>query len=410
MATMPPQDPIEAQLMAHIADHESELISFCRQLLQTPSVNGVDDELAIAKVITNYARSLGLVTEIAGLSAERPNAIVHTDTQGDTGLLLIGHLDTVAPGDAQAWTYPPFSATIDDGKLYGRGAVDTKAGMASAIIALAALKAVPDSLHKGRASFIGVPDEESGATGTLGIRWLAAQSKLNGLGSIYCYSGRDIYLGHRGLIRFEITCKGESLHTGSDEWQNGEKGINAVTAMSRLLLKLEAAEFPAGEGYFSRFKTVMTPGTVINGGTGVSIVPDTCTALVDVRTVPGTDAAVFDYMEQAVADVKSAVPGLEIDVKPFIHLSAAISDERAPMFSIVEDVTQQLTGQRPTRLVAGPANEGYLLIEHGIPTICGFGPIGDNFHALDEYVEVDSLVETAQIYALTAHRLSAHVK
>ena len=151
MATMPPQDSIEAQLMAYIAEHESELIEFCRKLLQTPSVNSVDDELAIAKVITHYAHSMGLVTEIAGLSAQRPNAIVHTEEQGDTGLLLIGHLDTVAPGDAQAWTYPPFSAAIANGKLYGRGAVDTKAGMASAIIALAALKVVPDSLHKGRA-------------------------------------------------------------------------------------------------------------------------------------------------------------------------------------------------------------------------------------------------------------------
>ncbi|MCA9881732.1 MAG: M20/M25/M40 family metallo-hydrolase [Anaerolineae bacterium] len=408
MPTVQPQNSIEAQLLAYIAEHADETTEFCQEMMRTPSVNGVDDERAVAELIADFAGSKGLLTEVAGSSEARPNVIAHTHPDGETGLLLIGHLDTVAAGDKSAWTYPPFSATLADGKLFGRGAVDTKGGMAAAIMALAALKAIPGALVQGRASFIGVPDEESGATGTLGIRWLAAREKLKGKGAIYCYSGRDIHLGHRGLIRFEITCKGESVHTGSDEWQNGQKGTNAVIAMARLLLKLEEAQFLAGDGYFSRFKTVVTPGTMINGGIGVSIVPDRCAALVDVRTVPGADQDVLDFVARAVAEVQAAHPGLKVDVNKFIHLSAAISDENAPIFSIVEDVTEQLTGLRPRRLVAGPANEGYLLIEHGIPTICGFGPIGDNFHAIDEYVEVNSLVETAQIYALTAHRMSAY--
>jgi acetylornithine deacetylase/succinyl-diaminopimelate desuccinylase-like protein len=58
-------------------------------------------------------------------------------------------------------------------------------------------------------------------------------------------------------------------------------------------------------------------------------------------------------------------------------------------------------------VVAGPANEGYLLIERGIPTICGFGPTGKNAHAADEYVEIQGLVEAAKIFCLTARRLAS---
>jgi acetylornithine deacetylase/succinyl-diaminopimelate desuccinylase-like protein len=87
------------------------------------------------------------------------------------------------------------------------------------------------------------------------------------------------------------------------------------------------------------------------------------------------------------------------------HIPAALSDERAALFPIVEGVIAELTGQTPPRLVAGPANEGYLLIERGIPCLCGLGPVGENAHAVDEYAEVESLARAANIFALTASRM-----
>lgn len=402
---------IEQKLAEAVASLNERLIAFCQKLLQTPSVNGVHPERALAEVIAAEAVSLGLWAEIVGDDPERPNVVVRmkdapADTQ--TGLLLVGHLDTVPEGDAALWRHPPFAAVVDDGLLYGRGAVDTKGGMAAAIYAMAALALVEGALPEKQAQMIGVPDEETGATGTLGIKYLQREGLLQGAGAIYTYSGNQITLGHRGLLRYRLTCQGESVHTGLDEWQDGVAGANAVTGMSRLLVALEDQRFAHSTiPYFDRYRPLITPGTVISGGTSVNIVPNACEALVDIRTTPELGLAEMQsLLDELIATLEANHPKLCYRYELMNNLPAVISDEQSAIFPTLRDAAAEVRGEVPPYVVAGPANEGYLLIEAGIPTVCGFGPIGENAHAIDEYVEVDSLAQTALIFALTAHRLS----
>jgi succinyl-diaminopimelate desuccinylase len=401
-------EDIETQLAATLTRLQPDLLAFCRRLLQTPSVNGVDDEAHVAQVIADEARSLGLPVVLTGEQPQRPNVIVSTSAEGDTGLLLLGHLDTVPAGDPALWSHPPFAGAIADGKLYGRGAIDTKGGMAAAVYALAALAQHPDALVGGRAQFIGVPDEETGATGTLGIRYLSRQGLISGRGAIYAYSGSDIILGHRGLLRYRLTCTGKAIHTGAHEWQEGSDGANAVTGMARFLLALEATTFPHSSApYFEAYKTVITPGTVINGGISINIVPDRCEALVDIRTTPDADRATIEALfARIIDDISAERPALRFDYERLNTIPAVCSDPAAPIFDIVAEATARVRGITPMMTVAGPANEGYLLIEQGIPTVCGFGPTGANAHAVDEYVDVDSLYDAALIFALTARGMS----
>lgn len=402
---------IEQQLAEAIASLNSELIAFCQKLLRTPSVNGVHPERALAEVIAAEAQRLGLQAQIIGDDPERPNVIVtmaNMPADAQTGLLLVGHLDTVPEGDASLWQHPPFEAVIDNGRLYGRGAVDTKGGMAAAIYALAALARVEGALPNKQAQMIGVPDEETGATGTLGIKYLQRQGLLQGTGAVYAYSGNQITLGHRGLIRYRLKCYGESVHTGLDDWQDGLAGANAVTGMARLLVALEDQTFPHSEiPYFDRYRPLITAGTIIEGGTSVNIVPNYCEALVDIRTTPEFGLAEMQsLLDGLIAGIQQEKPKLRLAYEQINYLPAVISDEQSAIFPILRDAAQEVRGEKPEYVVAGPANEGYLLIEAGIPTVCGFGPIGENAHAIDEYVEVDSLAQTALIFALSAHRLS----
>ncbi|MCA9903865.1 MAG: M20/M25/M40 family metallo-hydrolase, partial [Anaerolineae bacterium] len=163
---------IETQLAAAAEVRRDAIAGFCSRLIQIPSVNGVDDEVNLAQAIADEARALGLAAELAGADVQRPNVIISAGMGATTGLLLLGHLDTVPAGDPTRWSWPPFGGVIGEGRVHGRGAIDTKGGMAAALYALAILQAVPDALPGGRAQLICVPDEESGATGTLGIRWL----------------------------------------------------------------------------------------------------------------------------------------------------------------------------------------------------------------------------------------------
>jgi succinyl-diaminopimelate desuccinylase len=399
-------NPIEDKLLQTVNSFQPQMVECCRRLIQIPSVNGVHDEIDVAAAIADQARDLGLHVQLVGEYPRRPNVIVSTAEQGETGLLLLGHLDTVPAGDEQRWRYPPFSGIVADGRIYGRGAIDTKGGMTAAIFALAALARTDGAIVAGRVQLVCFPDEESGATGNLGIKYLHARGLLGGLGAIYAYSGDQIVLGHRGLIRYRLVCDGQAIHTGAAEWQDRTAGANAVTGMARLLLALEEVETPYSTArYFERFRTVITPGTRIDGGISVNVVPDHCEALVDIRLTPEYN------LERIESLMNNCIRQVERDRLVFTHellnyAPAAISDENAPIFSILERAVQRVKGRVPERVVAGPANEGYLLIERGIPTVCGFGVTGKNAHAVDEYVEIQSLVDTAAIFALVGWEMS----
>jgi acetylornithine deacetylase/succinyl-diaminopimelate desuccinylase-like protein len=402
-------DEIEVQLNAQIATLRPQMAEVCAALLRIPSVNSVNDELQLAVMIAQYAGALGLQARLVAEDPRRPNVIVSTADRGETGLLLLGHLDTVPPGDESAWAHPPFGGETVGERIYGRGAIDTKGGMTAALFALSVLAQTPGALHGGRAQLICVPNEESGATGHLGIRTLTREGLLpQAKGAIYAYSGHEIALGHRGLIRYRLTCSGQSVHTGAESWQNRTEGANAVTGMARLLLALEAIDLPfSTTRYFEDFKTLVTPGTMINGGTSINVVPDRCEALIDIRLTPEYDLERFQpLLDAAIADVSANRRGLSYSTELLNYVPAAISDENAPLFAVAEQAVIDVTGEKPPRVVAGPANEGYLLIEQGIPTICGLGPTGANAHAPDEYVEIDGLVDAASIFALVARRLS----
>jgi succinyl-diaminopimelate desuccinylase len=407
----PDNNAVEDRLLQIAHQFQPEIAAFCSKLIQIPSVNGIHDEITLAEAIAEQARSLDLHVQIVGEQAQRPNVIISTAAEGKTGLLLLGHLDTVPPGDEKQWTMPPFSGVVKDEKIYGRGAIDTKGGMAAALYALVALKQVGGENLSGRAQLICVPDEETGATGELGIKYLHRNGLLSGLGAIYAYSGRSITLGHRGLIRYRLRCIGETVHTGSVEWQDGTAGANAITGMARLLLALESVKTPYSRAkYFERFRTVLTPGTMITGGVSINVIPDTCEALMDIRLTPEYDReAIEELLNTCIAQVVQENPKLHFEYELLNYAPAAISDENAPVVTVLEAVLHQITKTTAERVVAGPANEGYLLIERGIPTICGFGPTGDNAHAANEYVDVQSLGETAAIFSLTAWRLSKYL-
>src|SRR5262245_56167664 len=110
-------DFVEDRLLQMVRQFQPELVNFCSRLIQIPSVNAEHDEVALAEAIAEQATNLGLHARLVGENPRRPNAIVSTSAEGKTGLLLLGHLDTVPPGDETQWTVPPFSGQIVDGKI-----------------------------------------------------------------------------------------------------------------------------------------------------------------------------------------------------------------------------------------------------------------------------------------------------
>ncbi len=392
-------------LLANAKRYQSDLTAFLRDMVRIPSVNGREMEHLLADRIQLEANKLGLASHFVALQQERPN-ILMTYGHGSARFALIGHMDTVAEGDPASWSSPPFAAEVRDGNLIGRGAADNKAGIACSLYTLALLRDL-NLIDTARQQVIaaGVVDEESGACSPLGVRHLLDSSALNARGAIYTYTSNIVCIGHRGLVRLELHAQSESIHAGVAEWHNHVRGGNAVMALAALLLKLESLNIPANAPPgFENLGFTITPGTIFRGGSFPSIVPDSATAVVDIRLLPGQSSAqILDLVREQIQVVEKERLRITFDMNVTVDIPGAFIPKDHPLALIAQDYTEAMIGQRWETAGAGPANEGYMLIEAGIPTLCGFGPTGGNPHAPNEWVQINSLPSTVAMFASIIH-------
>lgn len=389
------------QILEKAQSYQTSITSFLQELIRIPSVNGRDEEREVAQRILEEAKKLDLSAKIAAKDQNRPNVLV-TLGKGEKGFALIGHLDTVAEGDASNWTYPPFEAVSLDGLIFGRGSADNKAGIACGLYTLALLRdlnLIDSQLFK--ITLAGVADEESGASSSLGVRFLLDEQLLKADGAIYTYTSDIVCIGHRGLIRLEITTKGESVHAGLAEWHNQITGANAVTALSEILYKLEKLKIPfKAPAGFEHLGFTITPGTLVSGGDYPSIIPNRAKATIDIRMLPGQESqTVFREIQTIIDQVTKARRGITAKTVTTINFPGAAIPIDHPLAEIAQKTAEEFTGRDWERKGAGPGNEGYMLIGAGIPTLYGFGPRGGNPHAPNEWVAIDSLPITTAIYA-----------
>ena len=384
---------------------QPDLTAFLYDLVRIPSVNGRDPEAPLASCIKEEARKLGLEARLAALQPERPNILV-TYGEGADRFALIAHMDTVAEGDEKSWSSPPFSAAVQAGRMIGRGVADNKAGIACGLYTLALLrnlKLIDPTRHQVMVA--GVVDEESGANSPLGVRHLLDAGLVQARGAIYAYTSDIVCIGHRGLLRLELNAYGQSIHAGVAEWHHQDRGANAVTALADLLLKLESLKIPfLAPAGFEHLGFTITPGTIFSGGSFPSIVPDSAKALVDMRLLPGQSSAeVVELVRNKIRDVENERPRISFEMQVIVDIPGAFISRDHPLALLAQDYTQAVTGRRWATAGAGPANEGYMLIGAGIPTLCGFGPSGGNPHAPDEWVEINSLPATVAMFAGIIH-------
>lgn len=375
-------------------------VAFLQRLIQTPSVNGQQNEAAVVEVVAAEAERLGLPYQIMAKDDRRPNIFVGTGFAEASGTLLVAHTDTVPVGSRGSWEEDPFAGQVHEGKLYGRGAFDCKGGIA---VSLYAMKLLADEGKPSAAKFVGVADEESGADSLLGLAYLLEQG-LAAQQAVYTYGSSDrqqhITIGHRGLIRLWVTCTGQSAHSGSKSWQDGTRGESAIDGILDLLQELRTFEAPGNNPYFPGYRFVLTP-TLIEGGSGESLVPDTAKVLLDIRTLPEhNNAEIIERITQVTHRLSRPQRKYRVAVKN--SLPGALTDPHSQIVQDAQRLNHQLFDVESALVGSGPANEGYMLIQHGIPTIMGYGPYGAHFHAANEYIEVESLSHMTELLARLA--------
>jgi excisionase family DNA binding protein len=375
-----------------------QTIEFLRELIQTPSVNGVHPEKDIAELIVSQAKQLDLPAFTIWKNRERPNVFVGNSFSEKDSFLYVAHLDTVTQGDEAKWTSSPFQATIRENRLYGRGAADCKAGIAMSIFALKILK---DLDLLSLAKFVGGSDEEAGAQSDIGLPFVIEKG-LRANAAIYTYPGYNtISLGHRGLIRQIITCKGEQVHTGLSEWANKTKGKNAIEGIVRFINEIEKIPLNATHKKFTIVKSTQTV-TLINGGVGESIVPDHASIMLDTRLLPTINHERYLQRIRKICTDLQKKHGFQYEILIKNNGAASLISEREPVVKILDKLAHELFSVEPAHKGRGPFNESGLLNAHGIPTVGGFGVRGENVHGIDEYIELADIPKILEIYVQTA--------
>jgi len=195
--------------------YNKHIIDFLQKLIQTPSVNGVNNEGEIVKLICQECEKLKIPYKLIYKDKRRPNIFIGENFSKKIGTLLVAHTDTVSEGNSKKWKFSPFSGQISKGKIFGRGALDCKGGIA---ISLYTYKMLSDLGKNDQIKCLFSADEESGADSKIGIQYFLEKG-LQAENVIYTYGGSDfkkeLIIGHRGLIRLKIDCFGQSAHSGS---------------------------------------------------------------------------------------------------------------------------------------------------------------------------------------------------
>lgn len=373
------------------------LVETLQGLVRINSINpslipGGPGEAEIAAYTAAVMDQIGLKVSVHEPEAGRPSVVGRLpghDPEHGRKLMLNAHYDTVGvEGMAE-----PFAGAVRAGRLYGRGAYDMKGSLAACLTAAKAL--VDAGLSPAGELFIAaVADEEYASLGTADV---IRRHQLDGA-IVSEPTGLDICLAHKGFAWLAVETLGRAAH-GS----RFDLGIDANMRMGRFLAELDQLE---QELRARRGHPLVGPpslhAALLQGGTALSAYAANCQLQIERRTIPGETSAGVLAEIQAIADrLAAADPTFRATVELLFEREPF---EVAPEAGIVRAVSQaaaEVLGRQPVFSGETPWMDAALLAAAGVETVV-IGPDGGGAHAAEEWVEIDSAVQLAEILARAA--------
>ncbi len=376
---------------------KEEVLQLAEKLVSIESHKACDkQESEIAGFIQELLEKEGIATEMEEVEPLRPNIYGFLSGKEDEHFLMFnGHTDTV-PGFNM--DYPPFKPFIQDGKLYGRGAVDMKGAIAAMLSAIIAVKRKGDVLKKG-VVFAGVIDEEQACKGTEQIiRTGKIKPVLAVIGEP---TNLETAIAHKGMEWIEVTFNGRATH-GS----RPKEGINAIYLANEFLnrVKYDLEPLIDKNTYPLLGAGTINPG-VIKGGDDPNIVPDRCVVQLDRRWLPNeTVKEVYQEIEDLAKSVVRRHGG-EYSLRRMDEETAALYnmphsiDPDHPLVTEALRITEDITNV-PREPVAFPGWSDGAQLSNNIDTeaiVLGPGDISQA-HANDEFCSTEQIWQATKIY------------
>ncbi len=368
-----------------VVDVLSDLIKI--ESINPVLVSGGSGEAMIARHVADFLKDAGLEARLQEASPGRLSAVGFLrGVGGGKSLMLNGHLDTVGVTGMEE----PFSARVEDGCLYGRGAQDMKGGLAAALLAVEQL--AKESRLKGDVIVAAVADEEHKSLGT---RALLADGVKAEAAIVMEPTELEVVTAHKGFAWAQLETQGRAAH-GS----RPEDGVDAIALMGRVLGKIEKLQEKLDSGpRHPLLGCGSVHASLISGGQELSSYPERCRLSLERRLLPGEDAAT---LERELAEIISRLSEQDSRFRAQFTMSYAAmaleTPRESPIAQTLVRCARKVAGSRASFGAQSFWTDAALLSEAGIPSVL-FGPGGAGLHSGVEYVKLDDVLLCAETLA-----------
>ena len=409
------------KVIAAVDSLRDEIVDLTARLIRIPTVNPPGEHYPdVARLLGETLRGFGYaveeITPDARAAHPRINVVGRLDGASARPVLHFnGHVDVVPAGDG--WERDPFAGAVADGRLWGRGSSDQKAGIAASIFAIEAIRRAGVRLQ-GSVEQSGTVDEESG--GFAGVALLCDRGRIAADRTDFVIIteplGVDrVCLGHRGVYWFEVTARGRTAH-GSMPML----GRNAADAMTRFVSRVQRDLVPR----LSERRTAVpvepesarSPSINLNAFHAGQAADDEQTP-----TVPDRAVAIFDrrfILEEPLDEVRAEIAALvdaqradDRDIGWELHERMVVEPVETPrearVARVLADAIQHVRGRPATYIVSpGTYDQKHVVSRGGVAECVAYGPgVLETAHQPNEYVDIADLIDATKVMALATLRL-----
>jgi succinyl-diaminopimelate desuccinylase len=408
------------RILAEIDRATDEMVQFTTDLVRIPTVNPPGDEYEVcARFLGNHLARHHYEVEYFPAEGRpehtrrhpRVNIVGSRRGSGSGPVVhLNGHIDVVPPG--AGWTVDPFGGLVQDGRIFGRGVCDMKAGLAAAVFAAEAIERAGVRLP-GTIEISGTVDEESG--GLAGVAWLAQIGRIASARTDYVIIPEPmnvdrICIGHRGVYWFELITRGRIAH-GSMPFL-GVSAIDGMTAVLAAISRELGPELarrvtampvvPAGARHATINVNAIDGGQPVDG-IQTPCVADRCRAIVDRRFLMEEGfAEAKQEIDAVIRRTVGTLPGIDYEVRDLMVVDPVQTPRESPVIGALDTAIRQVLGCDAS-LVASPGTYDHKHITRiaGIPHCVAYGPGElELAHQPDESCRIADLVNAAKVIAL----------
>lgn len=311
---------------------QDEKIQMLADIIAIKSVN--ENEIEVANYLKELFSKYGIESKIVPVTETRVNLIAEIGS-GAPVVGISGHMDVVSAGDEAEWASDPFALTERDGKLFGRGTNDMKAGLLNLALTMIEIKE-NNELQRGTIRFMATTGEEVGAAGS---KKLYEEGYMEDVDCLFVAepSHDTIIYSHKGSLNFRITSNGEAAHSSMPY-----NGYNAINPLMKYLLELDNALNQDLRQNEVLGELVMST-TIFNAGEQVNSVPANAVAEINVRTIPEFDNDEVIALFKETADKYNA-EGSDIKVEVTMSLPSVFTNGQSKMVEWTKELGKKYLG------------------------------------------------------------------